>query len=138
MTRRAKLSLDPKQQSKAAPPHGFEQRAPGIPDDATAGAEAAPVARPAAGAGKDVQSVRARWQAHRPQADPTAGAAAGPSAGGVPPESVAERPAPRPAAHMASALNARVRELSRRPMVRAVAVGVAAGLAVLLLRRRLF
>jgi hypothetical protein len=128
MTKRAKLSLDPQQRSKPAPPHGFAGQAAPPPD---AGAVHPGAAAPAKGstaeagqaAGPAAGRAAGHWRANRPEPEPAQAAA------------VAED---QPAGGGIGAWVAGVRVLARKPVVRAVAVGMLAGLSFYLLRRRLF
>ena len=130
MTRRARLSLDPAQRSKAAPPHGFET--PPAASDAREPADETAAAAGSAGNGAEgARQTTGHWRADRPQ---PAGAAEAPT------DAVADAGVTGTAAtaRPAGALLASVRVLSRRPLVRVLAVSVAAGLSLYLLRRRLF
>jgi hypothetical protein len=131
MTRRAKLSLDPKQHSKTPPPHGFDVPAPTPaeperPDGSTA------ASRPGAG-GTPARPAGGRGRAHR--REPVASQAPDDSSGL---EGATGDARPATPGHTPGAVLAVARVLSRRPLVRALAVGVAAGISIYLLRRRLF
>jgi hypothetical protein len=124
MTKRAKLSLDPQQRSKPAPPHGFAGQAAPSPDaGAVHPGAAAPAKGSTAEAGRAAGQAAGHWRANRPEPAAAQGAA------------VAED---QPAGGGIGAWVAGVRVLARKPVVRAVAVGMLAGLSFYLLRRRLF
>jgi hypothetical protein len=120
MTKRAKLSLDPARQAKGEPRHGFGdemETGDAVPETPPA-PPPEPTPRPAAGA----------WQADRPKsADSTAAAA-----------SAATRSPPEPARKtMPRTLPPQLATLAKHPLVRMLALGVAAGLSFYLLKRRL-
>ncbi len=123
MTKRAKLSLEPDRRAKAPPSHGFESPTEIPPAGAAAARKAG-----SQGAVQDQTPTPARaaagWQAHPPGSTPS-------------PRPVSPDPTP-PHSVGAGALAVRLGSLARRPLVRAVAVGLAAGLSLYLLRRRLF
>lgn len=147
MTKRARLSLDPGQRSKAPPPHGFDPEADdAAPPDATGGAAStAEPARAAPLAASYDRPKRAggRWRAHRPQSEPQSEPRPEPepepgAAAARAPDAATGIGSPAFGASSGTALLAHLRALSRRPVVRAIAVGVAAGVSLYLLRRRLF
>ncbi|WP_058557621.1 hypothetical protein [Thiohalocapsa sp. ML1] len=120
MTRRAKLSLDPEQRTKAAPPHGFD----GEPDKQEPDAVPAPAPAAAAEGIAEAERVARHWQADRPTPCAEEGAVAA---------------APQhPLRAAGSTVVAVARVLARKPAVRAVGVAVLAGVSIYLLRRRLF
>jgi hypothetical protein len=147
MTRRSKLSLDPSKHAKAPPPHGLDEaEATGAPSAGEHQPE------PAEGSGSGEEGAHRRgigppppqprhgqgaWQAHTPvQATDdgrTATSGAMDSAQREQPGSSATPPHDR-RKHLSHSL----RTLAKRPVVRAVAAGLVTGLAVYLLRRRLF
>lgn len=119
MTRRAKLSLDPAQRTKAAPPHGFDAE-----QDAQAPA-AVPTPAPAAAAEgiAEAKRVAGQWQA-----EPRTPAAEAPEAA-----------AARHPVWMAGVTAVAIaRVLARKRVVRAVGAAVLAGVSVYLVRRRFF
>lgn len=127
--RRAKLSLDSKQHSKSPPPHGFQS-----PSDAGQSAAAGAAKQAQGQASTEADGGRpaaGRWEAHRPSLPPESQAGAEPTA-----PLHEEAPASSPAA--ARAPSARAAAIGRHPLVRAAAVGLAAGLSLYLLRRRFF
>lgn len=120
MTRRAKLSLDPEQRTKAAPPHGFDgepgKQEPETVPDPVPGAAAEGIA--------EAERVARHWQADRPTPCAEDGAAVA---------------APQhPLLVAGNAVVAVARVLARKPAVRAVGAAVLAGVSIYLLRRRLF
>lgn len=131
--RRAKLSLDPKQHSKSPPPHGFETSPTGGQSASTGEANEAKGQAATAGGGE--RPAAGRWEAHRPSPPP------GSQTGAESTEPLRkEAPASSTAAVRGAerALLTRAAAIGRHPLVRAAAVGLAAGLSLYLLRRRFF
>jgi hypothetical protein len=131
--RRAKLSLDSKQHSKSPPPHGFET--PAAAGQSASAGEANQAQVQASTEGGAGRPAAGRWEAHRPAPAPES------QAGAEPTDPLHEAaPAPSTAAVPAQerALLARAAAIGRHPLVRAAAVGLAAGLSLYLLRRRFF
>ncbi len=137
MTRRAKLSLDTDQHHKGAPPHGFDEPQPAASGESArhAGppAEQA-VAGGAAGAAR--RRAGGRWRAHRPAAEAeAAGGTPGPQNGG---QVAAARQRSGSRMPVVGVLMSHAASFARRPLVRAVALGLVAGVSIYLFRRRLF
>jgi hypothetical protein len=131
--KRAKLSLDPKQRSKSAPPHGFDTQAAAGQSRSAGEPNAGQGQAPAKGA--TGRPAAAPWQAHRPAPPPESATSATPAAPHHREVAAASTPA-GPAAERG--LSARAAAIGRHPLVRAAAVALAAGLSLYLLRRRLF